>query len=119
MAASGKRDYYEVLGVKKTATAEELKKTFRTLAFKYHPDRNPGDHAAEAAFKEVSEAYDVLSDPKRRKLYDQYGHAGLDGQQFRPPEDIFEQFQDLFADFFGGGFGAQGGRQRRSSQPGA
>ncbi len=121
MAASVKRDYYEVLGVSKSATADELKKCFRGLAFKYHPDRNQGDHAAEASFKEVSEAYDVLSDARRRKVYDQYGHAGLEGQQFRPPEDVFEQFQDLFADFFGGGFGSGGGggRTRRSGASGA
>ena len=100
-----KRDYYEVLGVARTATPDEVEKSFRQLAFKFHPDRNPSDPAAEACFKEVSEAYDVLSDPQKRELYDAYGHAGLQGQQFRPAEDMFEQIQDMFADFFGGPFG--------------
>jgi molecular chaperone DnaJ len=120
MAPTNKRDYYEVLGLKRGVGADELKKSFRTLAFKFHPDRNQGDKAAEASFKEVSEAYEVLSDPQRRKLYDLHGHAGLDGQSFRAPEDIFEQFQDLFADFFGGGFGAQRptSQGRRASQGG-
>ena len=99
--AAGKRDYYELLGVTKTSTADEIKKAFRKEAFKYHPDRNEGNAEAEAKFKEATEAYDVLSDGEKRKIYDQYGHAGLEGQGMRPPEDIFEQFQDLFADFFG------------------
>ncbi len=107
--AAVKRDYYEVLAVQKTSTGDEIKKSFRKEAFKYHPDRNPGDKAAEERFKEITEAYDVLSDEQKRKLYDQYGHAGLEGQGMRPPEDIFEQFQDLFADFFGSGFGGGGG----------
>lgn len=112
-----KRDYYEVLGVSRNATPEELKKAFRQLAFKYHPDRNPGDPEAEKAFKEVSEAYDVLSDPQKRQLYDAYGFAGLEGQAFRPAEDLFEQIQDMFADFFGAsfGFGMGGGRARGRS----
>ena len=93
--ASAKRDYYEVLTVQKTSSGDEIKKSFRKEAFKYHPDRNPGDKGAEEKFKEITEAYDVLSDDQKRKLYDQYGHAGVEGQGFRPPEDIFEQFQDL------------------------
>lgn len=100
-----KRDYYEVLGVARTASADEIKKSFRQLAFKHHPDKNPDDSEAERLFKEVSEAYDVLSDRNKRELYDAYGHAGLEGQSFRPAEDLFEQFQDMFADFFGGSFG--------------
>jgi molecular chaperone DnaJ len=109
---SGKRDYYEVLGVKKVATPDEVKKAFRSLAVKYHPDKNPDNPEAEAMFKEASEAYEVLSDQGKRKVYDQYGHAGLEGQGFHPPEDIFVQFQDLFSEFFGGGFGPQGGQRR-------
>ncbi len=100
-----KRDYYEVLEVTRTASADEMKKAYRSLAFKFHPDRNPDNPDAEKQFKEASEAWDVLSDPRKRELYDAYGHAGLDGQSFRPAEDLFEQFQDMFADFFGGSFG--------------
>ena len=107
--SAAKRDYYEVLAVQKTASGDEIKKSFRKEAFKYHPDRNAGDKAAEEKFKEITEAYDVLSDDQKRKIYDQYGHAGLEGQATRPAEDIFEQFQDLFADFFGPGFGGGGG----------
>lgn len=109
MSSNAKRDYYEVLGVKKDSSADEVRKAYRKVAFKFHPDRNPGDKAAEESFKEATEAYEVLSDEQKRKLYDAYGHAGLSGQGFRPPEDIFEQFQDLFADFFGGGGGGFGG----------
>lgn len=119
-----KRDYYEVLGVSKEAAPDEIKKAFRQLAFKYHPDKNPDNPEAELAFKEVSEAYDVLSDRNKRELYDAYGHAGLEGQQFRPAEDLFEQFQDMFADFFGASFGfgfnggPRGGASRgRNGQP--
>jgi molecular chaperone DnaJ len=109
-----KRDYYEVLEVARAASPDEIKKAFRQLAFKHHPDRNPDNPEAERLFKEISEAYDVLSDRNKRELYDAYGHAGLEGQQFRPAEDLFEQFQDMFADFFGGsfGFGPSMGRGR-------
>jgi molecular chaperone DnaJ len=113
-----KRDYYEVLGVSKGASANEVKTAFRQLAFKFHPDRNPDDPGAEEKFKEASEAYDVLSDPKKREMYDQFGHGGLEGQSFRPAEDLFDQFQDMFADFFGGGFGFGGGRSRGGASRG-
>jgi molecular chaperone DnaJ len=113
-----KRDYYEVLGVARSATPDEVKKAFRQLAFKFHPDKNPGNPEAEASFKEVSEAYDVLSDRNKRELYDAYGHAGLEGQHFRPAEDLFEQFQDMFADFFGASFGFGGASARGGAQGG-
>lgn len=110
-----KRDYYEVLGVSKEATPEELKKAYRKLALQYHPDRNPGDKEAEEKFKEAAEAYEVLSNPDKRARYDRYGHAGMSGAggfsgQGMSMDDIFSQFGDLFADFglgsfFGGGFG--------------
>ena len=109
-----KRDYYEVLGVAKNASDEDLKKSFRRLAMKNHPDRNPGDKAAEERFKEAKEAYEVLSDPQKRAAYDQFGHAGVDpsaaggaygrGAAGASFSDIFE---DIFGDIFGGG--ARGG----------
>ena len=107
------RDYYEVLGVEKTANGEDIKRAYRRLAMKYHPDRNPGDADAEARFKECAEAYEVLSDAARRAQYDRYGHAGLrgtPGHDFRSMnvEDIFSMFNDIF----GGGFGASRTRQR-------
>lgn len=108
-----KRDYYEVLGVSKSASADELKKAYRQCAMKFHPDRNPDNPEAEVKFKEAGEAYEVLSDANKRKVYDQYGHAGLEGQSYRPSEDVFVQFQDLFSEFFGAGFGGGGGPQRR------
>ena len=112
------RDYYEVLGVPKTSDAKQIKKAYRKLAMKYHPDRNPDDADAEAKFKEASEAYAVLSDDEQRSRYDQYGHAGLKNGGggfggFSSPEDIFGQFGDIFGDFFGG-FGGGGGRGRSS-----
>ncbi|MBR1766266.1 MAG: molecular chaperone DnaJ [Bacteroidales bacterium] len=101
-----KRDYYEVLGVDKNATPEELKKAYRKLALQYHPDRNPGDKEAEEKFKEAAEAYDVLSNPEKKARYDQLGMAGMDGaygQGGMNMNDIFSQFGDLFGDLFGGG----------------
>ena len=101
-----KRDYYEVLGVDKNATPEELKKAYRKLALQYHPDRNPGDKEAEEKFKEAAEAYDVLSNPDKKARYDQYGHAGVDGaygQGGMDMNDIFSQFGSIFGDLFGGG----------------
>ena len=113
-----KRDYYEVLGVDKNADAAALKKAYRVLAKKYHPDTNPGDKEAEAKFKEASEAYAVLSDPDKRRQYDQFGHAAFDGgaggggfSGGMDMDDIFGSFGDIFGDLFGGGFG---GRSRRA-----
>lgn len=115
------RDYYEVLGVARTADAEEIKRSYRRLAMKYHPDRNPGDAEAEAKFKEAAAAYEVLADPEKRKLYDQYGHDGL--RQAQGPaahdfsrmnvEDIFSMFNDIFGGGGQGGFGGGGGGGRR------
>ncbi len=108
-----KRDYYEVLGVPKDADEKVLKKSFRKLAMQYHPDRNPGDAAAETKFKEASEAYDVLSDPQKRAAYDRFGHEGMRSAGFNPgfggAEDIFSHFSDIFSDLFGGGGGFGGG----------
>lgn len=104
-----KPDYYEVLGVSKNANDSELKKAYRKLAIKYHPDKNPGDKVAEEKFKSAAEAYEVLSDPKKRARYDQLGHDGLSGQSSFSSggmnmEDIFSQFGDIFGSAFGGGF---------------
>ena len=119
-----KRDYYEVLGVAKTANADEIKKAYRKMALKYHPDKNPDDKDAEAKFKEAAEAYNVLRDPEKRQRYDQFGHAGIDGAEGfggagMSMDDIFSAFGDIFGGGFGnfgrgfgGGFGS-----RRSSQP--
>lgn len=108
-----KRCYYEILGVEKTITTEELKKSYRVLAMKYHPDRNPGDEEAAVKFKEVSEAYAILSDTEKRNLYDRYGHAGLQGSvgpDFGNAQNIFDMFGDMFGDIFGkGGGGKRGG----------
>ena len=108
-----KRDYYEVLEVSKNATADEIKKAYRKKAIQYHPDKNPGDKEAEENFKEASEAYEVLRDPQKRGIYDQYGHQGLEGSGFTGHsgfEDIFSNFGDIFEDFFGFG----GGRRTSS-----
>ena len=111
------RDYYDVLGVSKSASADEIKKAYRSAALKNHPDKNPDDPEAEKRFKEVAEAFDVLSDEKKRALYDQHGHSGLKAGGYSQPgfgsvEDIFSQFGDIFEGFFGGGGGGgAGGRQ--------
>lgn len=114
---SGKRDYYDILGVGPTASEEEIKRSYRRLALKYHPDRNPGDRQAEDRFKEAAEAYEVLRDPEKRRLYDRYGHAGLQGTGFHGFtgfEDIFSSFGDIFEGFFGFGGGARDRRPRAS-----
>ena len=104
--AENKRDFYEVLGVEKTASADEIKKAYRKAAMKYHPDRNPGDKEAEAKFKEAGEAYEVLSDDDKRSRYDQFGHQGVDpnfNAGFGGGFGGFGDFGDIFSDFFGGG----------------
>ena len=126
-----KRDYYEILGVSKSASADEIKKAYRKLAIKYHPDKNPGDKSAEEKFKEAAEAYEILSDNDKRARYDQFGHAGVGGAAGgggfggggfgggMSMEDIFSQFGDIFGGHFGGGFGGGfggfggGGRQQQ------
>ncbi len=125
-----KRDYYEILGVSKTASADEIKKAYRKVAMQYHPDRNPGDKAAEEKFKEAAEAYEVLSDADKKAQYDRYGHAGLSGNGRggfggggMNMDDIFSQFGDIFGDdnifgsFFGGGQrGGRGGQRSRGTR---
>src|SRR5437660_7349848 len=108
-----KRDYYEVLNIERTATEEDIKKSYRKLAVKFHPDKNPGDKAAEEKFKELGEAYEALSDPQKRAAYDQYGHAAFDPRMrgggraggFHDPTDIFREVfsGSMFEDLFGGG----------------
>ena len=126
-----KRDYYEILGVSKSASADEIKKAYRKLAIKYHPDKNPGDKSAEEKFKEAAEAYEILSDNDKRARYDQFGHAGVggaaDGGGFggggfgggMSMEDIFSQFGDIFGGHFGGGFGGFGGGGRQQQIKGS
>lgn len=121
---SSKRDYYEILGVQKEADPKEIKRAYRQLALKYHPDKNP-DPAAAETFKEVSEAYAVLSDEEKRRRYDQFGHAGIDSRYSQ--EDIFRNVDfsdifgegglgDIFSRVFGGGFGGFGGQQQRGGR---
>ena len=104
--AGSKRDYYEILGVRKDADDEEIKRAYRKLAMQYHPDRNSGDKEAEEKFKEAAEAYEVLREPDKRRRYDRYGHAGLEGMNiphFNNAQSIFDLFGDLFGlgDLFG------------------
>src|ERR1700712_5471086 len=105
-----KRDYYEVLGVEKTVEGEEIKKSYRKLAVKYHPDKNPNDKAAEDKFKELGEAYEALSDPQKRAAYDKYGHAAFDprmrGGGGRSGGGGFHRPSDIFRAVFGGGGGS-------------
>jgi molecular chaperone DnaJ len=118
-----KRDYYEILEVQRSASAEEIKKAYRKMAIKFHPDKNPGDKAAEEKFKEAAEAYEILSNAEKKQRYDQYGHAGVGGNPGfggggggfggMNMDDIFSQFGDVFGGHFGGGggFGGRGGRR--------
>ena len=118
-----KRDYYEILGVSKSASADEIKKAYRQKAIQFHPDKNPGDKASEEKFKEAAEAYEVLSDDQKRQRYDQFGHAGVGGAtggggfggQNMNMEDIFSHFGDIFGGHFGG-FSSFGGSQRGGGQ---
>lgn len=121
-----KRDYYEVLGVSRQASAEEIKKAYRKLAMKHHPDRNQGDKASEHQFKEAKEAYEILSDQQKRATYDRFGHAGVDpsmggGRQGGFQQGGFEDIFDIFGDIFGGGGGGRrgGGGQAAQGQRGA
>jgi len=117
-----KKDFYEILGVTKSASDDEIKKAYRKLAIKFHPDKNPDDKAAEEKFKEAAEAYEVLSDAQKKAKYDQYGHAAFDGAggygggHHMNMDDIFSQFGDIFGSAFGGGFNGfgGGGGQRRA-----
>lgn len=117
-----KRDYYEVLGVPRTASAEEIKKAYRKMALQNHPDRNPDNKEAEERFKEAAEAYEVLGEPDKRQRYDQYGHAGMRGTDFRPFTDVNDVFS-TFGDIFGGGifdemFGNRSRQRQRTRQTG-
>ena len=131
MSSAKKRDYYEVLEVSRSATPDEIKKTYRKLAVKFHPDKNPGDHTAEEKFKELGEAYDVLMDENKRAAYDRYGHAAFAhgtgasagaGGGFHDPFDIFREVfgqgggGGIFEQFFGGGMGGGGGRPDREGR---
>ncbi len=114
------RDYYEVLGVERSASAEEIKKAYRKKALQYHPDRNPGDAEAESNFKEAAAAYEVLSNQEKRQRYDRFGHAGVNGGAGQPGgfqdiSDIFSAFSDIFGGAGAGGFGGRGPRRRTGS----
>lgn len=116
---ASQRDFYEILGVSRSASADDIKKAYRKLALKYHPDKNPGDKDAEAKFREATEAYEVLSDQEKRARYDQFGHAGMGGQQGfggsgEGMEDIFEAFGSVFGEMFGNARGGKGGRAKRT-----
>lgn len=115
---ASKRDYYEVLGVERSASADEIKTAYRKLAFKYHPDKNPDDAEAEERFKEAAEAYEVLRDTDKRASYDRFGHSGVGGPGagpgFQNAEDVFGAFGDIFGEFFGFGGGAQRGPRPRA-----
>jgi len=116
--ATTKRDFYEVLGVARDSEPDDVKRAYRQMALKFHPDRNPGDKDAEKRFKEAAEAYEVLSDPEKRQRYDRYGHAGLEGaavHDFRSTDDIMSAFSDIFG---GGLFGDLFGERRRGPRPG-
>jgi molecular chaperone DnaJ len=119
-----KRDYYEILGVQKTASKDEIKKAYRKQALKFHPDKNPGDKSAEEKFKEAAEAYEILSNDEKRSRYDRFGHAGMGnsgnsyGGHDMTVEDIFSSFGDIFGDAFGFG-GFSGGRQGRRVNKGS
>src|SRR5688572_1526615 len=120
-----KRDYYEILGVNKNASSDEIKKAYRKVAMQFHPDRNPGDKSAEEKFKEAAEAYEILSDNEKKAQYDRYGHAGVSGRGGfgggtggMNMEDIFSQFgdifgEDIFGNFFGGSGRGRGGQRSR------
>ena len=116
---STKRDYYDVLGVDKSADATAIKKAYRKLAMKYHPDKNPGDKEAEEKFKEINEAYEVLSDETKRRNYDQFGHEGVNGQGFGGAGGFGDIFGDIFGDMFGGGFSGGSRQRRRGPERGA
>ena len=109
---SEKADFYELLGVSREASADEIRKAYRKLALQYHPDRNKGSREAEERFKAITEAYGVLSDPNKRASYDRFGHAGVEGS-VDPGGDIFSHFQDIFSEFFGGFGGFSGGQRPR------
>ena len=116
---TAKRDYYEILGIEKSASDGDIKSAYRKAALKFHPDRNPGSKEAEDRFKEASEAYEVLSDAQKRATYDRFGHQGLHGQGFQgfsDVGDIFSSFGSIFEEFFGfAGGGGRGGRARRGA----
>ena len=113
-----KKDFYEILGITKSATPEEIKKAYRKKAIEFHPDKNPGNKEAEESFKTAAEAYEILSDPNKKAKYDQYGHQAFDGGGYggghhMNMDDIFSQFGDIFG---GGGFGGFGGRSGGGSR---